>query len=88
MLKFIRYTNKENEDQKALYDVQRQYVIMSGDYYHDKIDERIIGFLNAVDYLFSEDDFEIKQEFIGRFHPLFHELDFQEDDERIEQLYP
>lgn len=78
MLKFIRYTNKENEDQKALYDIQREYVVMSGDYYHDKINERIMGFLNALDYLFTEDEVEIRQDFIDRTHPLFYKLDFQD----------
>ena len=42
--------NATYDEQHALYDVNNQIVIMSGDYYHDKILDKIEGFFRALTY--------------------------------------
>jgi hypothetical protein len=44
----------EGEAVKALFNESEQELITCGDYYHDKIDERIQGILLGFDYLDKE----------------------------------
>ena len=44
----VIYVNDNFEEEKALFDKNEKKVILLGDYYHDKIDERIEGYLEAL----------------------------------------
>lgn len=43
-------TNGTHEEEKALYDNDKKEIIIHGDYYHDKIDERIEGIITGIKY--------------------------------------
>jgi hypothetical protein len=73
-MKLIKYTNAEYEEEKALYDLDGEYIIKKGDYYHDKIDEWIDGFIQGLDYANEEVDLETKE--INKNDAMFFELDF------------
>lgn len=50
-MKFKIYVNGAySEVEKALVNVDTNKVVLSGDYYHDKIDEYIKGFLMGIHY--------------------------------------
>jgi len=49
-MKLIVYVNDTFEEEKALFNLDDNTVLVKGDYYHDKIDERIEGFLEGLDY--------------------------------------
>jgi len=79
--KFIIYINKHGEgDEKALYNINDKEVVMKGDYYHDKIDEKIEGFLKGLEYasMYCQDDFIIakKEEWIDESDDMFDKLYF------------
>lgn len=46
----VLYTNGTYEEELALYDCESDNVIMSGDWYHDKIDEQFRGFIKCLLY--------------------------------------
>ena len=50
MLNLAILVNENNEDEKALVDLDDKRVCISGDYYHDKIDEQIEGFLEGLKF--------------------------------------
>lgn len=65
--KFIDLREGEDGAVTTLYEVLDTHagynLVMSGDYHHDKIDDKIEGFFNALDYLdVSYDISEIKLE--------------------------
>lgn len=73
---FKIYTNGDYGDiQKALVNGETNEVIMQGDYYHDKISERINGFLTGVEYA-SRKPVWVDETEITKDHKLFEELDF------------
>lgn len=43
--------NDTNEEERALVNIDTKEVILRGDYYHDRIDERIDGFLYGLRYV-------------------------------------
>lgn len=47
---FTHYVNSEFEEQEALFDEMLNKVVMTGDYYHEKIGYIIDGFLDGVAY--------------------------------------
>lgn len=49
-MKLIVYVNDTFEEEKALFNLEDNIALVKGDYYHDKIDERIEGFLEGLDY--------------------------------------
>lgn len=52
MLNLVKCYNSTYEDERALYDKDKDMLIMEkGDTYHDKICEKIEGFIYALDYL-------------------------------------
>jgi hypothetical protein len=55
-MKLVVYVNEDFEDQRALFDLERKKTLLVGDFYHDKIDEKIDGYLQALK------DFEIYKE--------------------------
>jgi len=43
-------TNSTFEEEKALINIDTKQILVHGDYYHDKIDEYITGFLNGLSF--------------------------------------
>jgi len=59
MLKLVIYVNEDFEEERALFDLESKKVIVSGDYYHNKINERIEGYLQALnDFNIYKDEVE------------------------------
>jgi hypothetical protein len=54
-MNLIIYVNDSFEDERALFDLDNNKVLVMGDYYHDKIDEKIEGYLQALE------DFDIHE---------------------------
>lgn len=82
------YVNEEFDEEKALVEIKEdgtEQLIMKGDYYHDKIDQRMEGFLEALDYLEIEysGNEEVK---INHGHEKFDVLNFTQEwcDEDLE----
>ena len=50
MLNLEVVINKITEDQRALINVDTNEIILNGDYYHDKIYDRIEGFFDGLNY--------------------------------------
>lgn len=84
--KFIIYTNSTFEEEKALVERkengEKHIVVMKGDYYHDKIDEKINGFLLGLQY--SNIEYELKEIEVFPNLKLFEELDFYLEEEKNE----
>lgn len=51
MIFYVISNETYDEGEYALYDKNADTVIMSGDYYHDKIESQIEGFFKALQYL-------------------------------------
>lgn len=49
-MKLITLINGTFEDQKALYNLDTKEVLCTGDYYHNKITERIEGIIQGIKY--------------------------------------
>lgn len=81
MLNLLKVINKNNEEKALLYDYETDtpYIILTGDYYHNKIDEQIEGFITALRFL--KIDCEIKEIEINSNDPLFEICYFNRDDE-------
>lgn len=47
---FTIITDSEFEESKKLVDAETGEIVLEGDYYHDKIDEQIVGFLHCMDF--------------------------------------
>ena len=73
-MNLVIYINDNYEEEKALYDLDRKKVIIKGDYYHDKIDYLISGYLMGKDI--SKDN--VKDIYVNDNHDpkLFKELEF------------
>jgi DNA-binding LacI/PurR family transcriptional regulator len=60
-MNLIIYVNDNFEEERALFDLDREKVILVGDYYHDKIDKRIDGYLEALkDFNIYRDDVPVE----------------------------
>jgi hypothetical protein len=44
----IIYINDEFEDERVLFDLKKEVALLSGDGYHEKIDNQIDGYLKAL----------------------------------------
>ena len=77
--KFIVFRNETFEEEKALVEIvgDMRKIIVKGDYYHDKIDEKIEGFFLALDYLDVE--YNLEELSLSSGTPLFEELEFYND---------
>lgn len=74
-MNLIIYVNGIFEDEKALFDLDNNKVILHGDYYHDKIDEQIEGYLQALkDYDIHTE--EVEEEWIDSKHEHFKLIGF------------
>lgn len=68
------YKNGTWEEEKALWDCKFNKLIMKGDYYHDKIDEHIDGFLDGLSY--CDVKFKVSHINLKPDNYRFEELDF------------
>lgn len=80
MRNLIIYVNKHYEEEKALYDLETNEILLKGDYYHNKIDYLIKGYLLALNI----DEDEVLDEWMDRTHKLFDYLDFYDEDFEID----
>ena len=71
-MNLVIYINDTHEEEKALYDLDRGKIVLKGDYYHDKIDYLISGYLMGKDI----DEDSIEEIYINSYHELFEELEF------------
>lgn len=79
-MNLVIYVNEHSEDEKALFDRGEKKIIMKGDTYHNKISQRIEGYLQALD------DFAIYREkvetkYINESHELYEEIGFYNENE-------
>lgn len=73
-MKLIKYVNSTFEEEKALYRPEFGTVLVKGDYYHDKIDEKIEGFIAGIEYM--DDKVELEVIGVGTNDPLFNRIGF------------
>lgn len=78
MLKFKIYKNETFEEENALVNEETKEVVLKGDYYHDKIDSKIEGFFDGLE--FCKMDYEIEEEWIDSSHTMFNEIGFYNDE--------
>ena len=85
MMKLRVYINEELDEEQALINEDDLTVLVKGDYYHDKVDARIWGFIDALRYL--KIDYKLlKERYINHSDPLFGKFDFvQEDHEEYDE---
>lgn len=78
MKEFKKYINGTYEDEIALVEITevREKVIMYGDYYHDKIYEKIEGFFRGLEYCGVEYKEKNKSEEIFPDNPMFSAIGF------------
>jgi hypothetical protein len=75
----IIYTNEHFEEEKALFDLDSKEIVLKGDYYHDKIDFLIEGYLHALKK-FEIYNKEVDEVNIDSKHDLYDSLDFYNED--------
>jgi hypothetical protein len=81
-MNLVIFENATYEEEKALVNLDTDTVIMQGDYYHDKIDYKIEGYLEALkDLGYIKDTDHVEREEIGPANSWFIELEFYNDDE-------
>jgi hypothetical protein len=79
-MKLIIYTNDHFEEEKALFDIENNETILKGDYYHDKINEKIKGYLQALREFNIYKD-EVDDEWINNEHHHYNLIGFYDDSE-------
>ena len=81
-LNLVTYVNAELEDEKALVNrINGEIeVLVKGDYYHDKIFEKIEGFLEGLDYARVEYDFDDCNICIDHNDELYDTMGFERQD--------
>ncbi|BEU14623.1 hypothetical protein [Bacillus phage CM1] len=88
-MNLVIFENATHEEEKALVNLDTGKAILNGDYYHDKIDYRIEGYLEALkDYGIHTE--EVPTEEIGKKHEYFAKLnfydgDYEEDDDEEDE---
>ena len=74
-MNLVIYTNDEFEDEKALFDLDENKVLLMGDQYHNGIGSRIAGYLDALhDFGIYTDG--VDKEWIDRKHEHFKLIGF------------
>jgi hypothetical protein len=79
-MKLVIFANKHYEEEKALVDLDKNEVLLKGDYYHDKIDHLIEGYILALvgfGIIINED---VPTEWINREHKLYDFLEFYDEE--------
>lgn len=82
--KLVVYTNKDYEEEMALvnYTNSNVYdVLITGDYYHDKINDKIEGYLIALSHLKRYDVDDVVRIIIGRDSEMYKFLGFYDKEE-------
>jgi len=69
-----------SEEEKALINMDTKEVILSGDYYHNKIDETINGFLKGLNYVNIKYNL-LKTETITPENKMFNICNFYEEED-------
>ena len=83
-MKLIKLINATYEEQEALYNKDTEEVIMTGDDYHDKIEERIEGFLTGLKY--AKFDYELDENLeVDSTNELFNKCNFINEDYEDEE---
>lgn len=74
-MNLVVYINDNFEDERALFDLDKMKVILMGDYYHDKIDDRIEGYLEALkdNGIYNK---EVDSEWIDESHEHYKLMEF------------
>lgn len=76
-MKLIIFINSTMEDEQALVNSENNEILLKGDYYHDKIDAQIQGFIEGLK--FAEVDFIIEEKIINPGSDMFEKLEFHND---------
>lgn len=81
MKRFIKFKNEGYGEEARLYDITDEPgLAMEGDYYHDKIDEKIEGFFLGLDY--SGIKYEVLN-WTGYVEEGFYSCDFEFENNKI-----
>lgn len=80
----IVYRNGHFEEEKALYNKTTKSVIIKGDYYHDKIDYFIEGYVSALNEFGIYTD-EVEEKEIYSDHFMYGVLEFYNDEADYEE---
>jgi hypothetical protein len=75
------YTNGTFEEEAAL--VINNELVVSGDYYHNKINDYIQGFIAGIEYI-TKSIVGIMRETIMPDHPMFSQCNFYNDKEEFD----
>lgn len=81
-LNLVTYVNAEFEDEKALVLKigSETKVLVKGDYYHNKIEERIGGFLDGLNFAGVEYGFDSSDIYINHKDKLYSVIGFERQD--------
>lgn len=75
LVSLVWFKNETYDDvEEALVDITTDHVILNGDYYHNKISDRIEGFIEGLKYVGVDVDVQIRE--INPNHSWFQMLDF------------
>ena len=72
--------NETYDEAKALYNETTNEILLTGDSYHDKIDEYIEGFLKGLQYTNTEYELDDEEEYITPNNELFNKCNFIDED--------
>lgn len=78
-IKFIKFINGTLEDEAALYDVDNNEIVIKGDYYHNRIYDKIDGIIQGIEYVGIE--VAVEEKIIYPDNEMFNVLDFYEEEE-------
>lgn len=76
-MNLIIYVNSVFDEEKALFDLDSEKIILRGDEYHNKIYARIEGYLKALKE-FGVYEKEVPSQYIELSHKHFKQIDFYE----------
>ena len=80
MIKIKKFINETFCEEQCLYDLTNDKVLLKGDYYHDKIDESIEGFVYAMEHFNIEHEYE-EDELIGTDNCMFEKIGFANEED-------
>lgn len=79
-MNLIIYINSHFEEEKALYDLDKNEALLKGDQYHDKIYEKIEGYLKALQD-FNVYEKSVAEEYIDSNHEFYQQLSFYNEED-------
>lgn len=80
------YYNADFDEEAALFNEDAKDVILSGDYYHEKITDKIQGFISALDYLHIDYNL-LESEYINHDNEMFDLFEFYNENDDSEEEY-